>query len=223
MDGVGIARYLTLLESMSLESFLGLLRTADQIDRESVPMRRPVLLRSGVTLSIVGVLVAIIAYAASSGCVSVAFLLLASVGLILLLAYALEAKLYGRIAVALVFLFFGSCFAIPVLLQPRPSEAEMVSAAPEQSTVTAPVTLSGHGSNPPGELVLPPKPTVPRILETKVPRLPQVYADQTRGSYTARPVRFGPLECSAWLVPWHDHRATVLTARAPRSSQSRTT
>lgn len=163
---------------MSLESFLGLLRTADQIDRESVPVHRPGLLRSGITLSAIGALAAIIAYVASAGCVTVVFLLVVSAGLILLLAYALEAKLYGRIAAGLVVLFLGSCFAIPVLLRPHPSQVEVAPRVPKQSTNPTSATVAGSVATP-VEPVLPPKPTVPRILETKVPRLPQVYADQT--------------------------------------------
>lgn len=100
---------------MSLESFLSLLLTADEIDKRSAPVRVHGLRRAGIACTVLGLLGYIAAEILGNGCAAVIAGLVLFGGLICILLYTLGAKQYGYAAVVCILLALGACGGIAAI------------------------------------------------------------------------------------------------------------
>jgi len=174
---------------MSPWQFINLLVTAAEIDATTKPEVRPELLRAGKAVTFLGgtllVIAGLITRQLSCG-VALAALLVA-IGLLLLLAYGLAAKLYGQVALGFLCAVFSSCVALVVIVDSSMSNSGQAIA---QDTSTAPQTVlpfAQPSSTPPSpsfNTIPASGPTTPlgepTLAQNKTPSEPifeQVYID----------------------------------------------
>jgi hypothetical protein len=121
---------------MSLNSFLGLLTSAQAIDASTQAVRLPKLRISGCVGLVAGIALLFIPGDATT--IFGGFLCL--IGLVLLLMYAMAAKFYGYVAVASITLFLGGCFGIMAWARHDvySSPAELAPQAQHPASTTPP-------------------------------------------------------------------------------------
>lgn len=143
-------------------SFSRILLIGGLVDATTGPVRYPALLRTGQFFAIVGgtlVLASFLVGGSSTPALILGAVLSFLLASVLLCFFAMAAKLYGQIAVALVLLFFGACCGLLALgsnsSQPRPEltarslspgkrersaqqASSTVSRLPESTTETSP-------------------------------------------------------------------------------------
>ena len=100
---------------MSLETLLSILANADKLDRQTTPVRFHRLRKVGCAVLLVGSVGAVVSGIAGAACAAATFVAIAAMGILLLFVYAMEAKLYGYVAIGAVLLFLGACFGIAAL------------------------------------------------------------------------------------------------------------